>query len=315
MLKSLDWTLTVAVQPELILKALKEDYEAIFCDEYLRGATVIGIQKVIAHHSPTVPFYLFRDSNSDKAPRLFKEPTAILPFPPTLNRLPKAQGFAADPTAKKTFVPFEGNTSMIALIDVLQSMGLDKRSAFIQLDRGKVGLIYVNNGLIEDALYFHEEGNLRGLKALGRLIQLSDLAYRVMLYSVPSQLSVKLPIDTALTEASRLADEEQRYQRIISEMRSVCPTITAIAIGYAMATNPSQGFGDAKTLFGLAKSLLEKSRETVRGRLNEFFLTTDTSAYCLTHLDEGNLLIASAPVKDRNALQKAMQFSAIASYV
>lgn len=314
LLQGLGWTLTVAVKPEVMLQALQNPYEAIFCDEELKGATIIGIQKVVQQKNPTVPFYLFRDQKSTKPNRFFKEPTGILPFPPLLNQLPKPISYTSDPTAKKTEVPFEGNSSMIALIDVLHSMGMDKRSALIQLDKGKIGLIYVNNGLVEDALYFADNQNLKGLKALGRLIQLEDAPYRVMHYTVPNQLSVQLGVDTALTEASRLADEEQRYLRIMKDIRSVCPSISAIAIGYPMASSPSQGFGDAAQVFTLAKTLLEKSREAIKGRLNEFFLTTDSMAYCLVHLDEGNLLIASAPVKDRAILQKAMQFSSIASY-
>ena len=304
----------MAVRPEVMLQALQEPYEAIFCDEELKGATVIGIQKVIQQRNPNVPFYYFRDQQSSKTNRFFKEPTAVLPFPPLLNQLPKPPTYTADPSAKKTEVPFEGNSSMIALIDVLHSMGMDKRSALIQLDKGKVGLIYVNSGILEDALYFANNQTIKGLKALGRLIQLEDTPYRVMHYAVPGQLSVQLNIDTALTEASRLADEEQRYQRIMQEIRSVCPSISAIAIGYPMASSPSQGFGDSIKLFILAKTLLEKSREAIKGRLNEFFITTDSMAYSLIHLDEGNLLIASAPVKDRASLQKAMQFSSVASY-
>ncbi|MCA9835671.1 MAG: DUF4388 domain-containing protein [Trueperaceae bacterium] len=314
MLQGLSWNLTVAVRPEVMLQALNNSYEAIFCDEELKGATVIGIQKVLQQRSPQTPFYYFRDLQSNKPTRFVYPPTAVLPFPPLLTQLPKPDSFTDDPSAKKTEVPFEGNSSMIALIDVLHSMGMDKRSALIQLDKGKVGLIYVNRGLIEDALYFNENQRLKGLKALGRLIQLEDTPYRVMHYMVPGQLSVKLPVDTALTEASRIADEEQRYGRIMDEIKSVCPSIEAIAIGYPMASSPSQGIGDSAKIFSIAKALMEKSREVIKGRINEFFITTDATAYALIHLDEGNLLIASAPVRDRNLLQKALKFSEVASY-
>jgi len=242
-------------------------------------------------------------------------PKGVLAFPPILSQLPKPDDWERDPSQTQTFVPFAGNSSLVPLTDVLSAMGMDKRSATIEIDRGQVGVIYVNSGLIEDAISFVDNSPVRGLKALGQLLQLNEIPYRVLQYKVPSQLSIKLKIDSALTEASRLADEGKRYDKLVNDLRLVCPSIDALAIGYPLSATPVKGFGHAEPAFRLAKELLERNRETITGRLNEFFVTTDRAAYALVHLAEGNILIASCPVKDRSVLFKAIQNTQVASYV
>lgn len=314
-LKGLGWSIKVAQRPQEIMSAMQERYEAIFCDEVVKGATVSGIQRFALKVNPKTPFYLFRNLNNTKSIQLVAEPKGILAFPPILSQLPKPDDWERDPNLTQTFVPFAGNSSLVPLTDVLSAMGMDKRSATIEIARGQIGVIYVNSGLIEDAISFIDSSPVRGLKALGQLLQLSDIAYRVLQYKVPSQLSIKLKVDSALTEASRLADEGKRYDKLVGDLRLVCPSIDALAIGYPLSATPAKGFGHAEPAFRLAKELLERNRETITGRLNEFFITTDRAAYALVHLAEGNILIASCPVKDRAVLFKAIQNTQVASYV
>jgi len=314
-LSELGWQLKVITQPQTIMQVLDQEENSIFfCDEALKGATIGGVCAIISRKVPEAEIHVFR--SSDKPLRTPKPISGELAFPPEPKFLPKPKLLvpSADDDAKKTFVPFEGNSSMVSLIDIINAMAMDKRNALIDFDRGKLGLIYVHAGIIEHAMFFEDGASIKGLKALGKLVNLEEAPFRVLNYQPSGTNSINLPADTAMTEAARIADEEAKYLKLLVSLRQICPSITDIAIGYPMSSKPIHGYGDSEKLFELSKVLLEKGREAIKGRLNEFFLSTDSVSYSLTHLDEGNLLIASAPAKDRLRLQEALRTVAVASY-
>lgn len=316
-LSALGWQLKVITQPQTIMQVVDQaEYKIFFCDEALKGASISGLCAIISRKVPEADIYVFR--SSDKALRTPKPIKEELSFPPANAFLPKPKILIANntttPDTKKTFVPLEGNSSVLNLVDIITAMCMDKRNAVIDFDRGKTGLIYINAGLIEHAIFFENGVSLKGLKALGKLTNIEEKPFRVLNYQPAGSNSINLPADTALTEAARISDEEKKYQDLLLSLRQACPSITDIAIGYPMSSKPIHGYGDSEKLFEISKDLLEKGREAIKGRLNEFFLSTDSTSYSLTHLDEGNLLIASAPAKDRLRLQEALRTIAVASY-
>ena len=304
------WVVQPFQNPREALESLRNHpYEAVFCDEQLRGASAGGFLAWTRRLSPELPFYLFGDGKSSQRLHGSSGPTAVLNFPPEEEELPYPTGSSVSTSQAKVAakVPLEGNTSLVALSDLLEMMGIASQTAIIELGGGQKGLIYVDKGSVVHAVSRSGRTPSRGLQALAELILLEDAHFRVLPYKAPSRSSINLPAAGAMTEAARLADEQQRYQRFIEAVRAVCPNTTAIAAGYPLAKTPSHGFGDADRVFETARKLLEQHRELLGGQVKEACVITDRQAHALILFGEGNLLTATAPPADGQMLFSALR--------
>ena len=196
---------------------------------------------------------------------------------------------------------------MVELGHMLEMMGMSHQNAIIELEFGKKGSIFLYQGVIEHAVSYTGYNQTQGMKALGQLLQLENTQFRILAYQSSKRSSINLPVRSALSEAARLVDEEKRYQSFIDSVRKTCPTVTAVAIGYPLSMTPILGFGEATELFKKARELLDKSREALGSKADEFLIITDELAYALVSFNEGNIIIAAAPAKNRGLLYKALK--------
>jgi Domain of unknown function (DUF4388) len=186
-------------------------------------------------------------------------------------------------------------------------MGMAGQTGTVELEFGKIGLIYVDKGLILHAVLFKDGQTQQGLPALSRLLNLENTEFRLAPYEAPKRPSINLPASSALTEAARISDELDRFQIFIDKTRKACPSITAIAIGYPLNATPIQGYGDTITLFQKARTIIEKNRDTL-GKLGQFFGLSEQGAFAFVTFGEGgNIIVAAAPPNAKDALYKAVK--------
>jgi Domain of unknown function (DUF4388) len=305
------WKVHALQNPKEVLETLKTNiYEAVFCDQELKGASVPGLLSFTRRLNPDMPFYVF-GAVDDKVRLSYKmsgEPTAFLPYPPLPIHLPAPKGTPSiEEKVAGVKTPLSGNTSLVALSTVLEMMGMAGQTGTVELAFGKQGLIYVDKGLISHAIMFKEGQTIQGLPALSRLLNLENTEFRLAPYDAPKRPSINLPASSALTEAARISDELDRFQIFIDKTRKACPSITAIAIGYPLNAAPVQGYGDATTLFQKAKTIMDKNRDTL-GKLNQFFGLSEQGAFAFVTFGEGgNIIVAAAPTNAKDALYKAVK--------
>lgn len=296
-LAEVGWQVETFQNPQDALDSLKSsEYGAVYCDEQLRGASAGGLLIWTRRLAPDMPFYLFSDSSDLSRLRLPSEPTGVLSYPPEVKHLPRPEGTPVpEVNAQTGSTPLSGNTSLIALSDILDMMGVAGQSSLINLDFGDKGQIYVNKGVLEHAVSKSDGQVVNGLPALATLILLEDCNFQVEPYVAPKRNTVNLPASNAMTEAARLADEQMRYQNLMKVVRKACPKVTAIATGYPLSSTPSQSIGDAQPLFERAKVLLDTNREALGTKVTEFCVATEAVAFALVTFGEGNILVATAP--------------------
>jgi CheY-like chemotaxis protein len=310
-LKEVGWKVHALQNPKEALEALRTNtYEAVFCDEELKGASVPGLLSFTRRLNADLPFYVFGEI-SDKVRLSYKmsgEPNAFLPYPPLPIHLPAPKGTPSiEEKTASVKTPLSGNTSLVALSTVLEMMGMAGQTGTVELEFGKIGLIYVDKGLILHAVLFKDGQTQQGLPALSRLLNLENTEFRLAPYDAPKRPSINLPASSALTEAARISDELDRFQIFIDKTRKACPSITAIAIGYPLNATPIQGYGDIVTLFQKAKTIIEKNRDTL-GKLGQFFGLSEQGAFAFVTFGEGgNIIVAAAPPNAKDALYKAVK--------
>ena len=203
--------------------------------------------------------------------------------------------------------PLAGNTSLLALPDLIEMMSLSGQQGVVELEFGKQGFVVVNKNKLEHAVFFSNGAAKSGLQALAQLINLENTDFRVMDYVAPTRSSINLPTSSAITEAARLADESGRFETVLAELQRLCPAVSAAAVGYASATTPAQGSGDAEILFTLAKNLLLSNRATLGEKLKEISLDTDQDSFVVVAFGSSALLVARAPVGSKTHLYLAVQ--------
>jgi CheY-like chemotaxis protein len=310
-LTEVGWKVHALLNPKEVLEALKANvYEAIFCDQELKGASVPGMLNFVRRLNADMPFYVF-GAIDDKIRAGYKvsgEPTAFLPYPPLPIHLPVPKGTPSiEEKVAGAKTPLSGNTSLVALSTVLEMMGMAGQTGVVELAFGKQGLIYVDKGLLLHAVMFKDGQTVQGLPALSRLLNLENTEFRLAPYEAPKRPSINLPASSALTEAARISDELDRFQIFIDKTRKACPSITAIAIGYPLNTAPVAGYGDTGTLFQKAKAIIEKNRDTV-GKLNQFFSLSEQGAFAFVTFGEGgNIIVATAPANAKDVLYRAVK--------
>jgi hypothetical protein len=310
-LTDVGWKVHGIQNPKEAIESLKlNTYEAVFCDEEMRGGSVPSFLSFTRRLKPDMAFYVF-GSADDKVRQSYKmsgEPTAFLPFPPLPIHLPVPKGTPSiEEKVAGNKTPLSGNTSLVALSTVLEMMGMAGQTGILELAFGKQGLIYVDKGLLLHAVMFKDGQTSQGLPALSRLLNLENTEFRLAPYEAPKRPSINLPASSALTEAARISDELDRFQIFIDKTRKACPSITAIAIGYPLNAAPVAGYADAATLFSKAKTILEKNRDTV-GKLNQFFSLSEQGAFAfVTFGENGNIIVAAAPTNAKDTLYRAVR--------
>jgi hypothetical protein len=306
-LTKVGWEMTTSLNPREAIEELKaQKFDAVYCDEQLRGASPAGLLVWIRRLMPELPFYLFSNSQDEARFKLSGQPTATLHFPPVLGQLPLPAGTNHEVLLGSEKTPLSGNTSVTAISDIIEMMGFTKQNGIIELEYGKKGTIHVREGKLEHALFLGGERPVAGLQALGQLIQLEDTPFRVVSYKLPNQTTVNLPISTAMTEAARLIDEAQRFQLLLNALKKACPVIVVAAIGYPVASSANVGFGEYQKLFTHAKKLLEANQALSAAKLSEIFVCSAKNAIGIVTFGEGNILVAAAPAQAQGLLYKAL---------
>ena len=307
-LRRLGWQVAPFLNPQEALASLKTTaYEAVFCDEQMRGASPAGLLVGLRRLVPGLPVYVFSNVDDPHRFRLSGQPTALLHFPPVAGQIPAPLGTKSEVALGVVEAPLAGNTALLALSDLVEMMSLSGQQGVIELEFGKQGFVVVNKNRLEHAVYFADGAAKSGLQALAQLITLENTDFRVTDYVAPTRSSINLPTSSAITEAARLADESGRFETVLAELHRLCPAVSAVAVGYASATGPAQGSGDAETLFTLAKNLLLSNRTTLGEKLKEMSLDTDKDSFVVVAFGSSTLLAARAPVRSKTHLYLAVQ--------
>jgi hypothetical protein len=307
-LQKVGWRVAASGNPKEALGALqKQAFEAVFCDQDFKGASIPGFLSFARRLHPNMPFYVFGEVDRSSF-KTSGDPNGFLPYPPIEAHLPVPKGSKSiEEKAAGVKTPLSGNTSLVALSTVMETMSMAGQTANIELDFGRQGLIHVNNGMVEHAVVFQDGQSQQGLNALAQLLIKENTEFRLVKYEAPKRLSVNLPVNGALTEAARMADEVGRFQKFINAVRKACPSTQAIAIGYPLNAAPSASFGQVTDLFQKAKTLLDKNREILGNKPNLMLIATDQSTFALTSFGEGNILVSMAPANARENLLKAVK--------
>jgi hypothetical protein len=307
-LQNVGWKVAASSNPKEALGVLqKTPFEAVFCDQDIRGASIPGLLSFTRRVHPTMPFYIFGEVDRQSF-KMSGEPNGFLPYPPVEAHLPVPKGSKSiEERTADLKTPLSGNTSLVSLATVMEMMGMSGQTANIELDFGRKGLIHIQNNMVEHALVFQDGQSQQGLNALAQLLVIENTEFRLIKYEAPKRLSVNLPIPSALSEASRMADEVGRFQNFINAVRKACPSTQAIAVGYPLNAAPNASFGNATELFQKAKSLLEKNREILGNKPNLMLIATDQSTFALTSFGEGNILVSMAPANAKESLLKAVK--------
>ncbi len=304
----LGWRVVPFLNPQEALQSLKTTpYEAVFCDEQVRGASPAGLLVGLRRLVPGLPVYVFSNVDDPHRFRLSGQPTALLHFPPVAGQIPAPLGTKSEVALGVVETPLAGNTSLLALPDLIEMMSLSGQQGVVELAFGKQGFVVVNKNKLEHAVCFANGVAKSGLQALAQLMSLENTDFRVTDYVAPARPSINLPTSSAVTEAARLADESGRFETVLAELLRLCPGVSAAAVGYASAPAPAQGAGDAAALFTLAKSLLTSNRAALGENPKEINIDTDKDSFVLLTFGASALLVAQAPVRTKTHLYVAVQ--------
>jgi hypothetical protein len=248
------WRLRVHTDATAALRDIREQpYDALFCDERLKGATAGGFLSWHERLNPSLPFYAIAVEGGELSGTLRGRPTQVLPFPLALDSVPAP----ADSTLWRererddgSVVPLEGNTSTVPLAHLVELLSLNDGGAVVETS---AGAIHFADGRIEHASFVAAAGAeaVVGLRALGELIGADDLTFKVLPYRRPMRRSVNLPIMLALTEATRQRDESMRNRRLLTAVKEGHPEATGLAVGYPVNAAPDDELEDGAAAHGL----------------------------------------------------------------
>ena len=112
-LEATEWHTDTAQDPKAAVENLRtKHYDAVFCDEDLRGASASGFLAWTKRLAQGVPFYLIRAPGSDGILR-GEQPSAVLDYPLKPAQLPKP-GQSAPPERADTEMDKRLTTSMLS---------------------------------------------------------------------------------------------------------------------------------------------------------------------------------------------------------
>jgi hypothetical protein len=289
------WQLTVYEDVTLALEHVRgRHYAALFCDEYLRGASAGGFLAWSRRLNPDVPFYVIAMRGNDAALGVGQHPDRVLAFPLVDADAPRpAQASMWDgPPASLRDLPLEGTTALVPLSDLIEMLALTDASAVITLAEGRVGRVYLHNGRLEHAVFAGEPDTL-GVRGLGRLLDLPDTPFQVLPYRNPSRRTVHVSTVAALTEAARLIDEQRRDRLLLEAVRTACPDALGVATGYLLNEAPAEVSGDGVTSFAQGVTLIEAVKGAVTG-ISHLSVESEAHAHAIVVYGDGHVLAAHA---------------------
>jgi len=285
------WRLRVHTDAAAALRDIRErPYDALFCDERLKGATAGGFLSWHERLNPNLPFYAIAADGGELAATLRGRPTQVLPYPLALDAVPAPTDSTLWRERERddgSVVPLEGNTSTVPLAHLVELLSLNDGGAVVDTP---AGAIHFADGRIEHATFASAaDGDaIEGLRALGGLIAADDLAFRVLPYRRPPSRSVNLPIMTALTEASRQRDEALRNRRLLAAVKEGHPEATGLAVGYPVNVAPDDGLADGAVAHGLLVRYADATKGVAAiGRPTHLALEGDGVAWALMALRNG----------------------------
>ncbi len=289
-LEGAGWEVLACQKPDEALEHLQHTpIAAVFCDEYLRGASPAGFLAWSRRVAPELPFYLFA-MNADSAritgPHAADE---VLPFPPRAGTLPRP-GAAAGTKAVDAGVPLQGRRDLLPLTSLLDMMGIARQSGVIHLEGERAGIVALDHGVLQ---HVETDTGHTGIRALAELIAVEDGSFRVDPYRPPKRRTLATPVATALTEATKLLDEVARDRVLLDAVLRTFPDVRGVATGYPLGQAAGVGRGDAATAFELARRLLEANRG-VLGKITHLCAESEDGAVAVVAYGEGNLLAATA---------------------
>ena len=289
------WQLTVYEDVNQALTHVRErPYAAVFCDEYLRGASAGGFLAWSRRVNPDIPFFVIAMRGDQAALGANQHPDRVLPFPLGDADVPRPEAASLwdGPLPALRDLPLEGTTALVPLSDLIEMLALTAASAVITLGEGHIGRVYLQNGQLEHAVFAGEPETL-GVRGLGRLLDLGDTAFQVLPYRQPSRRTVHLSTVAALTEASRLIDEQRRDRQLLEAVVTACPDALGVATGYLLNEAPAEVSGDGVVSFAQGVALVEAVKGTVPG-VSHLSIEAEGHALAIVVYGEGHVLTAHA---------------------
>ncbi|HRI54999.1 MAG TPA: response regulator, partial [Pseudomonadota bacterium] len=151
---------------------------------------------------------------------------------------------------------FAGALSGTALLDLLQTMELGRKSgiAYCQSGRGQRAVVYFSGGVVVDA----ELGRLRGTEALYRILTFQGGEYRVELLTVVRPARMEMSTPGLLMEAMRFLEEWNRLCAALPPLTSaLAPATLGGAAGALRPEALSVELREVLQLFDGQRSVLD----------------------------------------------------------
>ncbi len=291
-LETAGWNVLAYDDPRQALERLQgEALEAVFCDEYLRGASPAGLLAWSRRVAPGVPFYLFAMNEGSVRFSGAQGPDRVLRFPPRPADVPRPQQAPRAPALGDAEVPLQGDLALLPLESLLDMMGIARQSAVIVLDAEPGGHVVLENGVLR---HVESTGGQLGVRALAELLRVQGGSFRVEPYSAPKRKTLNIPAATGLTEAAKLLDEIERDRGLVDAAHEACPSAHGIASGYPLSPTPSYGVGDMTQAFTAGRRLLEATRGAV-SKLSHLCVEGEDGSVAVVVYGDGNLLAAHGP--------------------
>lgn len=291
-LEEAGWRVRAHVDPAEALRDVRATaYDALFCDERLKGATPSGFYSWHQRTNADAPFYAIAASGSELEKAFRGVPAQVLPFPLTAQRVPPPPTVTqAGQREEVPAIPLEGDTSTVPLAHLIELLSLNDGTAVVETPWGA---IHLANGRIEHASCAVNPGEeaIVGKVALAELTAAEDLAFKVLPYRPPPKRSVNLPTMMALTEAARLRDESMRNRQLLAAVKEGHPEVTGLAIGYPVNDAPDDALGDGAAAHQLLHSYNNATRALPAiGKPTHLALEGDGVAWAVTALKNGLVL-------------------------
>ena len=294
-LSQVGWRVSAYQNVNAALEHLRtRPYAAVFCDEYLRGASAGGFLAWSRRIAPDARFYVIAMNGERAALTAVHTPDDVLAFPPDEAALPRplqATHWDAQAPGLRD-VPLEGRTDTIGLAELIEMLALTSASAVIALDGGQVGRLYLDNGQLEHVVSLRSGAEANGVHGLAELLERVDMDFQVLPYRHPSRRTVHVATAAALTEAARVRDEQRRDAALLEAIAGAIDA-HGIAIGASSGERPTLARGDGAAAFASAVQALAALKPTA-GAVSHLTWESERQALAALRVGDDQLLAASA---------------------
>lgn len=294
-LSQVGWQVAAYQDVKAALEHLRtQPYAAVFCDEYLRGASAGGFLAWSRRIAPDARFYVIAMNAERASLTAVHAPDDVLAFPPDESALPrprKATHWDA-PAAGAGDVPLEGRTDTVGLAELVEMLALTAASGVIALGGGQVGRLYLDKGQLEHVVSLRGGAEANGVHALAQLLDRVDMDFQVLPYRHPSRRTVHVATAAALTEAARLRDEQRRDDTLLDAIEVATHT-TGIAVANAPSERPTATRGEGEAAFTLGVAALAALKPAA-GPVSHLSVETDQGALAVLRFGDGRIVVATA---------------------